>query len=246
MAAPRRPMDRAGRGLTKILGRIFQRRKEGVGGRRTKLQRALADRSKAIVVVLDDIDRLSTPEIRDVFRLVRLTASFPNIIYIVAFDRGRIENALAERGVRGRDYLEKILQVAVDLPAIPRQTLNRQILSAVENALAVIEKPGPFDEQLWPDVFTEIIRPLIRNMRDVRRYAAAVHGTVGTLDGQIALTDVLALEAVRVFLPDVFGLLHGAVDGLTTTSEAPSRGSDEPRQLKARNRWLNQGCWSTR
>ena len=89
----------------------------------------------------------------------------------------------------------------------------------MDGALAAIETPGPFDEQVWPDVFMEIIRPLIRNMRDVRRYAAAIHGTVNALEGQVALADVLALEAIRVFLPDVFGRLHAAVDGLTTTSE---------------------------
>jgi len=66
----------------------------------------------------------------------------------------------------------------------------------------------------------EIIRPLLRNMRDVRRYTASVAGTVRDLDGQVALTDVLALEVVRIFLPDVFRLLSGSVDGLTTTFDS--------------------------
>ncbi|MBM7331832.1 hypothetical protein JS562_54830 [Agrobacterium sp. S2] len=42
----------------------------------------------------DDIDRLTTGEIRDIFKLVRLTASFPNVVYILAFDRARVEQAL--------------------------------------------------------------------------------------------------------------------------------------------------------
>jgi predicted KAP-like P-loop ATPase len=227
------PWIERGRGATKILGKILQRRKEGVGGRREKLETALASLDKPIVVVLDDIDRLSTPEIRDVFKLVRLTASFPNIIYIVAFDRARVEEALGEQGVPGRAYLEKILQVAVDLPAVPSQVINRQIFSAIDGALGTIDNPGDFDEQTWPDIFMEIIRPLIRNMRDVRRYAIAVHGTVRELDGQIALSDVLGLEAVRVFLPDVFGHLHGAVEGLTTASRL-SYGNREDPSLKLR------------
>lgn len=222
-----------GRLLLQGTGKSLQRRREGVGERREKLKKALRELEKPIVVVLDDIDRLTTSEIRDVFKLVRLTASFPNIVYVVAFDRKRVEEALAEQGVRGRDYLEKILQVVVDLPAIPSQVLNRQVFTALDGALDTLEKKGPFDQQAWPDLFGEIVRPLIRNMRDVRRYAAAVHGTVGALDGQIALADVLALEAVRIFLPDVFEKLHGAVDGLTTTSEYSGGGRSEPPQLKA-------------
>ena len=211
--------------FSSLLGKVLQNRKQGIGGRREAVDKALAELGKPIVVVLDDIDRLSTNEIRDVFKLVRLTASFPNIVYVLAFDRERVEEALGEQGVPGRAYLEKILQVAVDLPVVPFQVLNQQILAAIDGALADIEKPGRFDEQVWPDVFMEIIRPLIRNMRDVRRYAAAIHGTVRGLEGQIALADVLSLEAVRVFLPDVFKLLHSALGALTSVNG--NRGQSE-------------------
>ncbi len=226
------PWIERGRGLTKILNKYLKHRKKGVGEHRAMLEKALADLNKPIIIILDDIDRLSTPEIRDVFKLVRLTANFPNIIYILAFDRGRIEIALSENGILGRDYLEKILQLAIDLPIIPKDVLNRQILMALDDVLADINNPGNFDEQVWADVFTEIIRPLIRNMRDVRRYATAVHLTLESIEGQVALVDVLALEAVRVFLPNISDRLHGAVDGLTSTSGHSSGVRHESPHLK--------------
>ena len=192
------PWIERGRIATKALAKIFQRRKEGIGGRQAEVEKALALLNRPIIVMLDDIDRLTTPEIRNIFKLVRLTANFPNIIYILAFDRSRVEDALAEEGISGRDYLEKILQVGFDLPSVPPHILNKEIFRAIDSSLSTIENKGPFDENAWPDVFMEIIRPLIRNMRDVRRYAAAIHGTVRAIEGQVALTDVLALEAVRV------------------------------------------------
>src|SRR6266702_3551835 len=48
------PWIERGRGLTKILSKILQRRKEGIGGRRAKLREALLERGEPIVVVLDD------------------------------------------------------------------------------------------------------------------------------------------------------------------------------------------------
>src|SRR6266851_1894521 len=228
------PWIERGRGLGKIASKVLQRRKEGVDARRTKLRNALSVLSKPIVIVLDDIDRLSSSEIRDVFKLVRLTASFPNVIYLVAFDRARVENALTEEGVPGRDYLEKILQVAVDLPSIPDHVLSTQIFTAIDAALATVENPGRFDADLWPDVFVEVIRPLIRNMRDVRRYAAAIYGTSVAVGGQIALVDVLALEAIRVFLPDVFARLHTYVDVLTGTLDRSDLGRQGEQQSKSR------------
>jgi hypothetical protein len=217
-----------GRAASKVFGKILQRRKEGVTGRRQKLEAALRALKAPVVVVLDDIDRLTTSEIRDIFKLIRLTANFPNVIYLAAFDRKRVEEALAEDGIPGREYLEKILQVGVDLPALPDTVLNRQVFDAINGALDGVEPEAPFDSGRWHDVYPEVVRPLVRHMRDVRRYAAAVHGTTIDLQGQIELVDVLALEAVRVFLPDVFALLAQSVDGLTTTSMVSFGGGDPP------------------
>jgi predicted KAP-like P-loop ATPase len=217
---------------SKALSKLIQRRREGIGGRREKLQSALKELEHPIVVVLDDIDRLSTDEIRDIFKLVRLTASFPNIVYVLAFDRGRVEKALSEQGVPGRDYLEKILQVVVDLPAIPEEVLNRQIFDALNQALAEAGDPEDVDDQVWPDVFMEVVRPLIGNMRDVRRYAGAVRGTVENIGGQVALADLLAMEAVRLFLPDVFAQLPDSVEGLCTPSERWGGMREEPPEPK--------------
>lgn len=220
-----------GRVATKVVGKVLQGRKQGAGAYRAKLASKLSGLKQPIVVIIDDVDRLTTPEIRDIFKLVRLTASFPNIIYIVSFDRIRVENALGEEGVPGRDYLEKILQLAVDLPRVPDNFINRLALGALEEALDNVAASVPFDSNSWPDVFTEVIRPLMRNMRDVRRYASAVRVTALDLAGEIQLVDVLALDAIRLFLPDTFSALATKVEALTTTSNPFSGGgSSEQRR----------------
>ena len=212
----------------KVVGKGLQRRQGGISSRRKKVASTLRKHGKPIVVVLDDVDRLSAPEIREVFKLVRLTASFPNLIYIVSCDRLRVEQALDERGqgLSGRDYLEKIIQWSFNLPEVPSHLLAQQLYKSIENALADIKNPGPFREEVWADIRAEIVRPLIRNMRDVRRYAIAIRATVDGLDGQVARADVLALEAIRVFLPDVFRLLPSAIDGLTGMTQAVDRPVD--------------------
>ena len=54
----------------------------------------------------------------------------------------------------------------------------------------------------------------------------AIRNTVSGLEGQVAPHDVLALEAIRVFLPDVFRLLPSAIDGLTVTTRPLEREID--------------------
>ena len=219
---------------TKLFGKVLQNlsRKRSVGQPQNKIKDLLRKLDKPILVVLDDIDRLSISEIKDVFRLVRLTANFPNMIYIVAFDRTRVENALTEQGMPGQDYLEKILQVTIDLPTTPDHLLQKHILSAINDAISSAENARPFDEPRWPDIFVGVIRPLLRNMRDVRRYVIAVHGTVSALKGQVALVDVLALEAIRVFLPEISTHLHGMLAVMTATHEFSTNDRNHTQQDK--------------
>lgn len=201
------------RGVNKALKKALT---SSVAEQRTDLSKRLLDLNAPFAVVIDDIDRLTTAEIRHIFKLVRLTAHFPNVIYILAFDRHRVEQALTEDLLDGRQYLEKILQVAYDVPEIPESVLSRQVTAALDDAMSLSGTDAPFNATSWPDVFVEVIRPLIRNMRDVRRYTGGLVGTLRGLGGQVELVDVFALEAIRTFLPDVFAAVVKDQTALTT------------------------------
>lgn len=82
-----------------------------------ELRSMLEDLDKRLIVVVDDVDRLRPQEVLDIVRLVRLVGDFPNTLYLLAFDRHRVEECLGEGNVeRGRAYLEKIVQVTHDVP----------------------------------------------------------------------------------------------------------------------------------
>ena len=213
----------------RLVGGGLKKSKGGTAARRKHVERALGKLAKPVIVVLDDIDRLTTQEIRQVFQLVRLTASFPNVIYVLAFDRQRVEQALTEDGVPGRAYLEKILQLAVDLPLASQEVLQSQIFQALDSAIGGKHNVGEVDNDTWPNLFFNIVRPLLKSMRDVSRYALSVRGTAMALEGQVALGDVLALESVRIFLPDFFDMLTRHVDLLTNVSDSMGRGSRDER-----------------
>ena len=205
-------------GTLSRFGRVyFGRRRGSLIQQREKAVSALENLDKPIVVLLDDVDRLSAVEIREIFRLVRLTGCFPNLVYVVACDRVRIEEALSNEG-SGRDYLEKIVQLSFNVPESPIETLRSELSIAIHRAISDTGCIDTIGYRFWADVFPEIILPLIRNMRDVRRYAASARETIFSLHDQVALGDVLALEAVRLFLPDVFKRLPYMAGSLTVAS----------------------------
>ena len=205
----------AGIAIFSLLKLLFKKKEELASAItvQNKLTELLEKRNKPIIVVIDDVDRLPIDEIRELFKLVRLTASFPNLIYIVACDRVRVEAALEEDVPRVRgNYLEKIFQWSINIPVAPREQLRRELHGGIEKALGNISPP--FDQSDWPDIEAEIIRPLVRNIRDVRRYSMAVRGAVDSLNEMVALVDILALEAIRLFMPSVFDKLPHLVEDL--------------------------------
>lgn len=157
-----------------------------------------------VVVIIDDIDRLTTQEIREIFKLVRLTASFPKVVYLLAFDRVRVEQALTGDGLDGRSYLEKIIQLGFDLPALPQTKLNAVLFDSLNQMLEDVDPNIPIDDALWMDIFPEVVSPLVRHLRDVRRYVLAMRATLTSVGSRIELADLLGLEALRVFRPDRF------------------------------------------
>lgn len=222
--------DRA-RGVVTSVRKLQEKNRGSVVERRAELGDHLRELERPIIVFIDDIDRLQTAEIRDIFKLVRLTASFPNIVYVLAFDRSRVESALQDQGVDGRSYLEKIVQTLYNLPKIPDGVLWREVGAALTASLKNVEEVQRFDENRWLDVLAEVIVPLVTNMRDVRRYAASSRRTVSTLAEQVELSDLLAMEALRVFLPDVFRLMVDNVAALTKTA---SWGGNDPEEEEHR------------
>jgi hypothetical protein len=171
-----------------------------------------------MVVIVDDLDRLRSEEVREIFKLIRLTGNFPNVVYLVAFDRRQVESALGDEGIDGRAYLEKILQIAYEVPPVPQESLRRLFLEGLQEVVDPIET-GPFDETLWPDVLVECIWPYVGNLRDAKRYLAGLPLTLRHIGDHVALVDVMAVEALRVFAPEAYRLLPATAEALTQPSD---------------------------
>ncbi|MDP4153907.1 MAG: P-loop NTPase fold protein [Bacillota bacterium] len=88
----------------------------------------LTKQTRRILVVIDDIDRLNNEQIRQVFQLITSVAKFPNTVYLLVFDKEIVVKALKKvQEGNGEDYLEKIIQMPIQIPDIQREKL-REVL----------------------------------------------------------------------------------------------------------------------
>ena len=180
-----------------------------------------------IVVVVDDLDRLEIDDVRQVIKCVGLTAAFPKVIYIVACDRCRTAAALnnwldlgeSSDSSWGHDYLEKIFQVTFNIPVVDSAELEKQAERALEDVWDKV--PGKTKNGEFMDIAEiDILMPLVKNMRDVRRFANAVFARALMIPDEIRKDYLIALESIRVFLPDSYVALCAAIDGLTRIPES--------------------------
>lgn len=72
--------------IVKSVGKRADHSGATVAQMRDKIAAELRKRGSNIVVIMDDIDRLSSSEIRLLFKMVNLTASFPRMTYLMSYD----------------------------------------------------------------------------------------------------------------------------------------------------------------
>jgi len=192
-----------------------------LGTLKTKLSRQLARVSRPIVVFVDDIDRLEADATKLLFRMVRLNANFPNVVYVLAFDRHHVERCLdSDTHTFARDYLEKIIQVAVDIPPPESITLRKIFDNVLDDCLASIQT-RPLNAERYRTVLDASFDVHFRTIRTVKRYANCLRLTLPSIAMEVDLVDFLGIEMVRMFHPEIYVKMADARELLAADAIMP-------------------------
>lgn len=190
-----------------------------------QLSDALNQGSKRYLVVIDDIDRLSQDEAMLIFQLVKAVGGLPKVIYLLAYDRQLAKEIVATRyPSEGSRYLEKIVQLSLDVPEPSRVLLEEEFSRRLDN---VIEERGYRDSVYFRSLFAEIIAPEIRTPRDLIKILNPLKVTWPAVKGEVNVTDFLCVETLRVKRPGLYHALRSDKAHLTkieSGEEAMERG----------------------
>ena len=164
---------------------------------------------KPLYVLIDDLDRLDADEILEVLKLIRNTANFPYLKFVVACDRKYVIEQLRSRGIDEK-YLEKIFMVDFRLPQVyadfPCATIwekdvkllteNNRILNAIES-LTFSQK--------------ELLNKCLGSFRQAKRFAGQIVVTMEFTEGYVGgkiinvlLTELLWIELLKFIDIDTY------------------------------------------
>jgi predicted KAP-like P-loop ATPase len=188
----------------KAVSKIIRARQKDVNELKNNISKSLKEQNKKILVTIDDIDRLTPEEIRQIFRVVKAIADFPNIIYLMAFDKMIAIKALSEQnGLSGEEYLEKIVQLPLELPPPDEASFRSMFFGKLNKILGDIPEEE-FDKRYWEEIYWKGLDRLISTPRDIVRLTNTLSITYPLVKGEVNPIDFIALESIKIFCPIVY------------------------------------------
>ena len=197
--------------ISKILNSIFKYDSEEKSLEKLKneINNKLGDYK--IVCIIDDLDRVSTTEIQEMFKLIKIMADFNNIIYILSFDKKIIAKSLDDKYIDGEKYIEKIINVALDVPL----ATDEELINIIKEDLTTLSEKHDIklDEDRLDDIldYWEYetkkrygILYFFKTIRDIKRFINLLEFNIELIKNEVNFEDFIAITAIQIFKPEAY------------------------------------------
>lgn len=163
------------------------------------INKSLSRVGKQIIVFVDDIDRLNTTEIVEVFKLIRNTANFNNVVYVVTYDKEYIASAIEEYNAHNNEvFLNKIFQFDFLLPNTDSRIVREKITDTLLNVLGKEYSTEINDAVNYLDASgTNITSMVLKSQRDVVRFCNALLFDVKDVLKEINFIDFYLIQLIK-------------------------------------------------
>ncbi|MBD5130161.1 MAG: hypothetical protein HDT43_09590 [Ruminococcaceae bacterium] len=191
---------------TKVVGGNFQKRGADISTQKQKIIDMLnsSEQNHKFLIIIDDVDRLSNDQIRQVFQLIASVANFPKVRYLVVFDKGIVVKALEKvQDGSGEAYLEKIIQMPIEVPKISTTQLSNIM---IQNLSSIYETyyHSSFDYMMWRRSYTTCCEPFIESIRDINRICNTLSVKLSAIASEVDFMDMTAITTIQILFPPIY------------------------------------------
>ncbi len=180
-----------------------------------KINESILRLNKQIIIFIDDLDRLDINECIEVLRLVRNTASFNNLVYVVAYDKGYVLEAVKKINPHNyRSFLEKIFQFEFLLPSLDKSSIRNYLKEVLIKGLGSELRPVINGAVDFVGISGKnITSKVIKNNRDILRFSNSLIFEIVQIKDEVNFIDFYLIQllklkftSVYIFLADHFEL----------------------------------------
>jgi hypothetical protein len=173
----------------------------GLTQRREHLRKLLSKQKRRVLVLIDDIDRLQPDEMRLMLGMLKSVADLPGVIYLLPADVSVIRKATLIDAVSDEaSFVEKIVQVNLDLPSPSRNGLDRLFSMAIKEVAGT----AFIEEDELETIGYYVFNCYIKTPRNINQLANALRVSWPAMKDEVYFSDLLAVEAIRIFEPDLY------------------------------------------
>ena len=168
---------------------------------------AIKSIGKRIVVFVDDFDRLTGEEIVEVLKMIDKNCSFPNMIYLTAYDKDNVNRLVTKSDAV--IYSDKYFNTELPLPAhLPSHIFNyfAKLLNDAVDRKEIEVTNEEINNTLtyqW-----NLINRRIRTIRDVKRFVNLFLFYFVPMQKEVSFRDFMLLELIRFAHPNEYEKLH--------------------------------------
>lgn len=160
----------------------------------------------SLLVVMDDFDRLTSDEIQAFVRLIKANANFSGLNYLILCDPDQLAAALDPISAnKGKDFLEKIVQNPIRLPAPDGNAILRQLAAGLDDIARRIDYPLDQHLDRLRAYFQRFLRLRLKNLRSVYRLLEALEFSAAALTRsdrlEVDLLDLVVVDFLRLYIP---------------------------------------------
>ena len=176
------------------------------------IQKSLDTFNSPILIILDDLDRLSSSQLLTITQLVKANSDFSNIIFLLLYSKSIVEEKLTDKNQNGTAYMEKIIQVDFAVPKVDTNLiinlLNKK-LDEITTSLTIKNKSDVYDETYLSHVFNEgKLVNYFKDLRNLYRFLNSFEFNVNSFIKndflEVNFTDLFAIEVIRLFEPKLY------------------------------------------
>lgn len=166
-----------------------------------RLQNVITEIGRKIFVIIDDLDRLTAPEILEVLKIIDRNGSFKNVIFIVAYDKEYVNAVLRKYlGYEGSEmFTDKYFNFEYSLPAHNFYMEKQYVANYMQNKITVNEGDAVTKADLikvWNRIGGSVVRYL-GLMRDVKRFINILMSRLASVKNDVNIEDFIFITLLR-------------------------------------------------
>jgi len=202
-----------------IINKKIQQAVKSIFELRNEIKEKIKQFPHKIVIIIDDIDRLTPEEIKEIFRAIKAIGDFPNIVYLLSFDEEIVTSAINIGAIKdnesrlqlkryGNKYLEKIINFSIPLPVIAEHHLRKYIEEIIFDNKFENTKKIYLNENDWIKQYNEGLFIFLKTPRSIIRLNNAILLLYPSLENEINVVDFISLEIIRQNYPEVYNWIR--------------------------------------